>query len=334
MPLRPFEIPTVRAASLRGLERLARQFKVDEVALMRQVGLSPRQLADPESRISVQAGCELLEAFAQHSGREDVGLLMAQSRRLSNLGTSGLVTALQSDLRHALQQLVALRGDFNAGLMLALEEHAGIAVMRLEYVVPGVPYARQAIEQATGVLVEIIRQFLGEDWTPRRVCFRHPPPADMRTHRRILGWAVEFEHDFNAVVLTSQDLDTVAPLHDPALAEVAARGATVRARGLTYTQSCREHLTVLLPLGQASIDQVAARMGLQRRSLQRRLDAEGLTFSDVLQRLREELLQTHLEDGRLPLSELAIRLGFSAPSVFSRWHRATFGRAARTRYLR
>ncbi|MDP3519409.1 MAG: AraC family transcriptional regulator ligand-binding domain-containing protein [Hydrogenophaga sp.] len=310
---------------------MARELKVDAVAVMQEVGLSPGQLDNPEARVSVATGLQLLEAFAKHSGRQDVGLLMAQGRRLSSLGALGLSAALQVDLRSALQVLVARRHEFNPSLMAMLEEQGGIAVLRLDYVLPGAPYARQATERTVGVVVQLIRQFLGRDWTPRRVCFKHPPPADLRTHRKVLGWAVEFEHDFNAIVLTSQDLDTPAPLQDPALATLAKRGLQPSAsERKSVAQACREHLAVLLPQGQPSAAQVAECLDLPLRTLQRRLDDEGLTFSEVLQAMRKYLLQSLLAEPGVPLSEVALRLGFSAPSAFSRWHRATFGASARS----
>lgn len=322
-------LPTVRAASLRGLERLARDFKVDEAALMRELGLSPQVLRDPEARISVAAGCDLLEAFAIRSGREDVGLLLAQDRRLSDLGSLGLHTALQADLRHALQVLVARRREVNSGLALSLEEFDGIGVLRLDYVVTGAIYARQATEQTMGALVQVMRQFLGHTWNPRRVCFRHPPPANLRTHRKVLGWAVEFEHDFNAIVLTTQELDKSAPLQDPALADLALKSTAVRTESVSLAQACREHLSDLLPQGAPSIDQIAFRMGMPRRTLQRHLQDEGQTFSELLQALRVDLLQNRFAGSRRPFSEVATLLGFSAHSAFSRWHKATFGTTPR-----
>lgn len=325
-------VPTVRAASLRDVSRLARELKVDEEAVMQQVGLSHRQLTDPEARVSVVAALQLLDAFARFSGREDVGLLMAHGRRLSSLGPPGLVAAVQPNLRSALQVLMDRRHEFNATLMVTLEESGGIAVLKLEFVLPGAPYARQATERAVGVLVQLIRQFLGQDWTPRRVCFKHPPPADMRTHRKVLGWAVEFEHDFTAIVLSSADLDTPAPLQDPALATLARRGLpSSYAERKSVAQACREQLAELLPQGQATAAQVAVRLGMPLRTLQRRLGNEGLTFSELLQLLRQDLLQGFLADRRMPLSEVALQLGFSAPSAFSRWHKTTFGKATRNR---
>ncbi len=327
MPQLP--MPTVRAASLNGVGALARRLNVDDATLMRHADLSPRQLVDPEARISLKAACQVLDELARATGRDDIGLLMADQRRVSNLGLLGLVTALQTDLRRALKVVVARRREVCSGMAMSLEEREGIAVLSFDLMVPGGTPGRQAVEQTAGVLVQLARLFLGQDWTPRRVCFRHPPPGDLRNHRRLLGWAVEFEHDFNALVLTSAELDTPPPLQDGLLAELAQRHLGTPTDTERVSDSCRNTLALMLPQGHTAIDQVATRMGLQRRTLQRRLDAEGLTFSEVLQALREDLLKEHMATRQHPLSTVAELLGFSSASAFSRWHRVTYGRAAR-----
>ena len=58
---------------------------------------------------------------------------------------------------------------------------------------------------------------------------------------------------------------------------------------------------------------------------------EGLSFSLLMNKVRSELLAIYLDDGARALSEVSDLLGFAAPSAFSRWHRARFGVAARSR---
>ena len=45
----------------------------------------------------------------------------------------------------------------------------------------------------------------------------------------------------------------------------------------------------------------------------------------VLETGRADLVARYLDEGGVPLAEVADRLGFSAPSAFSRWHRVRFG---------
>lgn len=321
--------PTVRAASLNGFLELTHRLGLDGSALLREVGLHPRQLATPESQISLAAVSQVLENTARASGRGDIGLLLLEGRRPSNIGVAGMVAVLQPTLRDALLELANRRGSLCAGFMLTLNENNGIGVVSFDLVISGGAKGHQGVELIAGMLAILMRSFLGTDWMPRRVCLRHPPPADLRTHRQLLGWALEFGHDFNALVLTRDELDRPNHLADPRMGQIASNQHKPVSKVPALDSACKAHLMELVPHGQASIAQVALRMGMQPRTLQRRLAAEGLSFSDLLQAVREELVKDYLGEPAHHLAEIAAHLGFSSPSAFARWHRTRFGQTAR-----
>ncbi|RZL86874.1 MAG: AraC family transcriptional regulator [Variovorax sp.] len=93
----------------------------------------------------------------------------------------------------------------------------------------------------------------------------------------------------------------------------------------------REYIVILLPRGHCRADVVAQHMGVDRRTVSRHLSTEGNTFSALVDGVRRELLERYLKEGARPLGEVSALLGFSAASVFSRWHRSQFGVAARSR---
>jgi AraC-like DNA-binding protein len=77
------------------------------------------------------------------------------------------------------------------------------------------------------------------------------------------------------------------------------------------------------------IQVVAARMGTSVRTLQRRLLAEGLTYSHVLQEARCAAAREMLQDRQRRISEVARRLGYSDPAHFTRAFRRWMGCAPR-----
>ena len=83
----------------------------------------------------------------------------------------------------------------------------------------------------------------------------------------------------------------------------------------------------LLASRRAPVEQVAAGLGMNRRALHRQLAREGTTFSTIFDHVPVDLARRHIEDGGLPLSDVAHLLGFSELSGFSRWFRAQFGRS-------
>jgi AraC-like DNA-binding protein len=219
----------------------------------------------------------------------------------------------------------------NGGLALVIEEAAGVVVIREEVMLGRVMPVRQGIELAIGVMLRLMRQFLGAQWRPRRVCFTHEAPQDIGTHMRVFGPCVEFRHDFNGIVCGRQDLDTANPSADPAMARYAQQllDSTLREQDSppSLLDDVRSTALLLLPSGRCSIEQVADHLGVVCRTVQRRLSEQGTSFSEVVNELRTELAQRHVEGSERPLTEVAALLGFSAPSGFSRWYTTQFGRS-------
>jgi AraC-like DNA-binding protein len=87
----------------------------------------------------------------------------------------------------------------------------------------------------------------------------------------------------------------------------------------------RELIEVLLPAGHCSIVQVARSLGVERRTVQRRLTDSGETFSSLLGAVRGELAERLVHNPRRSLTEIAEELGFSESSAFTRWFRGQFG---------
>lgn len=86
----------------------------------------------------------------------------------------------------------------------------------------------------------------------------------------------------------------------------------------SFARHAEQALDPLLPAGDVHLDALAARMGLSRRTLQRRLAAEGLTFEGLVERVRRRRATRCLRRTAMPVKELAYRLGFADPSTFSR----------------
>jgi AraC-like DNA-binding protein len=85
----------------------------------------------------------------------------------------------------------------------------------------------------------------------------------------------------------------------------------------------------LLPHGEARIRAVAARLGMGSRTLARRLANEGLTFSALLTRMREQLALRYLRDDGLPVSKVAWLLGYQEVGAFSHAFRRWTGKSPR-----
>ncbi|MEJ8810598.1 AraC family transcriptional regulator ligand-binding domain-containing protein [Variovorax ureilyticus] len=321
----------VRSASLTGFTEVATSCGLDPYALATEVGLPRRGLDEPDLMIPTQSVGQLLELAAARGREPAFGLRMAESRRLSNLGPLALLVRDERTLRDALEVLVTHIHMHNEALSVRVEQVGNLVSIRVEMGVgPGA--FRQSSELVIGVTFRVLSVFMGAGWQPRLVCFTHRAPADLRVHRRLFGRAVEFGHEFDGIVCNASDLDVPNPGADPVMVRYARR-LLEQSSGKRPRDSARvrELVVVLMPRGHCRVEVVAQHMGMDRRTLARRLAAEGTTFSAVVDNVRRDLLGGYLKDGARPLAEVSDLLGFSAPSAFSRWHRNQFGIAARSR---
>ena len=321
----------LRAAALTNFEAVAHACGLDARALVAEAGLPPRCLAEPDLLLPAGQVSALLELAAARAREPAFGLRMAASRRLSNLGPLGLLLRDQPTLRHALDTLARHIHRHNEALAVSVVESDKLVAIREETVLERSEPVRQAVEMAMGTTFRILAIFLGDGWRPQAVTFRHPAPANREWHRQVFGSSVQFGQEFNAIVCRAADLEAPNPGADPVMARYA-QGLLQGERGVHAGMRDRvlRLVVLLLPLRHCRADVVAQHLGVSRRTMSSYLAAEGTTFSQLVDNTRMDLLAQYRDEGQRALSEVAMLLGFSELSAFSRWHRQKFGVAARS----
>lgn len=89
----------------------------------------------------------------------------------------------------------------------------------------------------------------------------------------------------------------------------------------------RDMLVRLLPTGEVDQETVARRLNRSLSTLQRQLQAEGLSYRKLIDQTRHNLARAYLGDKRFSQAEIAYLLGFSDQSSFSRAYRRWTGKS-------
>ncbi|MBO9647780.1 MAG: AraC family transcriptional regulator [Variovorax sp.] len=320
----------VRSGSLNGYVELVTSLGRDPYAFMRTVGLQAKFLSDSEMLIPRDAVRELLEITARATQTEDLALRLAAQRRLSALGPISLVLREDPTPRAAIDTLCRYLKLVNASLIIHVEDTGSTVIIREDLLpTPGLPM-RQSVELAVGTMFRMLGELIGSNWRPLEVCFTHRPPKDVSAHRAFFGRNVSFNQEFNGLICAASDLSRPRDAGDQVAAGFARKylEAALTDRGESAQESCRQVILALLPGGTCTAQEVARFLHIDRRTLHRRLDAEGLTFSRLLDQVRSDLAKRHLRESDLPLSEVAELLGFARPSSFSHWFHSLFGCSA------
>ena len=320
----------VRSATLSGYVELVKSLGRDPYAFMRTVGLQAKFLQDPEALIPRDAARELLEITARATRTDDFALRLAAQRKLSALGPISIVLREEPTPRAALDTLCRYLKLVNASLTIRIEEAGSVVVIREDLLPsPGLEM-RQSVELAVSTMFRMLGELIGPQWRPIEVCFTHRPPADPSAHRAFFGRSVKFNQEFNGLVCSAADLAAPRQPGDPVAAGFARKHleAALKDRTESVQETCRQLILALLPGGHCTAAEVARHLRVDRRTLHRRLDAEGLTFSSLLDQVRGDLVKHHLREGDIPVGEVAELLGFSNGSSFGHWFQNLFGCSA------
>ena len=317
----------IRSAVLSNYVEVARSVGLDPRRMISEFRIPPAALNDSEVKISASAVGRLLEESAARSGKLDFGLRLADKRTVAYLGALALLVREQPSIRKALDVMAAYMFLHGETLQLNMTEQDGEVKLTLAFEVDRPVPIRQGVELGIGFLHRSLQKLFREHWRPQMVCFTHAGPTKKDAYRKFFSAQVVFNQDFNGIVCRSHDLDADVPAADAKMAAYVQQYLdTIAARrNTTMTANVRECIYTMLPSGLCSADKVAARLGVDRRTVHRHLAREGQTFSSVMDSVRAELVTRYIENRNRPLASVSELLGFSALSAFSRWFKNQFG---------
>lgn len=159
------------------------------------------------------------------------------------------------------------------------------------------------------------------DTRPTRVVFKHAALGDARAYERIAGCPVQFGGGFNGLRFAQGVPDVLLEAHDPDLVTHLTRLAEAQLRDLDADEGrlwdkVERMLVQALPERFLTADEVAAQLGITRRTLTRRLGTEGGSYRDLCNGLRYRLAKAHLRDGR-SVTETTFLLAYKDQASFS-----------------
>jgi AraC-like DNA-binding protein len=295
--------------------------------LLKKSGLSRRQMENPDELIRVHDQIGFLNLVANALGDELLGFHLAQTPDLRAFSLLYYLPASSDVLIDALQRQARYSSIVNEGIKLDCIDgkHVGLS---FSYSGVSRHLDRHQIEFWMTALVRVVRQLTGLRLLPSRVRLTHRRPRANEELNQFFGTQVEFDtaaddlafpHRVRRLPIVSAD-----PYLNKFLVAYSEKALSRRHKDLSSFRSRVENaIAPLLPHGKARAGEVARQLGCSERTLVRRLAAEGVAFTEVLERLRIDLVQSYLADRSLAISQIAWLLGYrehtSFSHAFKRW---------------
>ncbi len=321
--------PKILAAAASGIEELIARHGGDVESIFGRATIRTDQLASPINELNLLQFCALFEEAARQTGYDNFGLQFGQGFAPQRLGAIGYIAITSPTLAAGLQNLVRYFPAHQESSVLTVEAERDLLWLTYQIVDPRIKARRQDAELSLGMFCNILRNALGPDWAPLEVHFEHQRPDGGREHERRFGAPTLFGQRTNAIAFKREALSRPMSACDPYLFAViepflAQRAATRRAP-TDYVAALKQEIKLQLGEGSSTLKALARRMGVETAELQRRLRELGVSYNDLLRAARQDLALRYVRESDMPLTEIALAVGYSELSAFSRAFRAWTG---------
>ncbi|MCY1393633.1 putative HTH-type transcriptional regulator [compost metagenome] len=318
---------SVSASLTQAVLHAANQLGLSRAELLRASSLDESRLADPDARIPFSAQEALWETIHRRLPHPEPGLAIGRALAPGQFSVLGYLLQSSPTLGEALEAELRYQRLVGEGGSLALEVRGDELWTLYRPLHPQLPATRARVLALMAFWLELMRPLLA-DLRLLKACFVHAEPADTSLYQQCFACPLQFEAEDYALVLplalrsaplkqANPPLQAVLRQHAEALlARLPSEGLRARVVALLGAQLAR---------GEPDRGALAAALGLSERTLQRRLADEGSSYQQLLNDTRRHLAERHLEEGRLPIAEIAVLLGYSEPSVFFRAFRQWTG---------
>jgi AraC-like DNA-binding protein len=288
----------------------------------------------PELLVPLRDQVHLLECASREIGDAALSARLAAEAGIPGLGVYGNRLLSAPSLEAAIARASLLIGALLQS-STSLRLHVDGPWARWTYEISDrIEVGRQKHDiLALSYMLDLLRRFAGQRWTPPQVEVAGPPIAGRIQVEEVLSCDLS-RGDVSGIIFPSELLELLnhrsGLLDDPIVIDVEAPLPDPR-----DVVKCVEHLVRLALLeGRPRVEWVARKMDLSGRSLQRYLNGQNTTFESVMDRVLTRHSIFLLEQGNTPITELALQLGYADPShfvrAFRRWTGQTPGEFRRS----
>lgn len=319
---------TISARPFAMLGEYARARHLDFPGLARRAGLEAGFASQPDAIVSCTAVAALLEDLAA-AARDDAFILdyvtEIPPRPSGVYQTIVFNSQTLRDVFCAMARYLRLVTD---AFSMTYAEHEGSGHLTFDF--PFVLLDRkQFVAGQLAIIANRARQLLGPGCIPERVEFTLPEPARLDKYRAIFGSNIQFDGSANRIAYATRHLRKPLPSADRHLHEqmnefglnLPEQSDAKNAIAIRVAQ----FIAGALQRGEAAESHACQALNLGRRTLQRELAAASTSFRQILEDERKRLARYYLTETSLSLTAIALLLGYSELSAFSRASRNWFG---------
>lgn len=289
----------------------------------------PSAHPDPERVVDIRNWEQMLIRAGEHVQDRYIGLHLGEMVTARHLGLVGHLLWSCENFGVVLQRLERYQRLIFDAIPMARRE--GANAIEMAWDISEFRTGPLVGETGFAVMVQFCRSVMQGDADPHSIDFAHPPPDDITPFENFFRCPVRFNCSEPIIRLSPDLLDRPLKRADPALEQVLEQHAERLLASLPTRDELisrlRKVIAAEIRQGELDIEQVSAALDTSPRTLQRRLKEGGTSFRQELNMIRNQLARSYLQDPSLQVTDIAMLLGYSEHSAFTRAFRKLNGKS-------
>lgn len=301
-------------------------------AVLAGTGLSFDEIRDPDVRTSVQQLLAVGRNAVRLHPLPELGLRVGRRLHVTSYGLYGYAMLCAETMRQGFDLSMRYHGLATPVMPVSFSEGGGTGIVHLsthgdvELLELSAQEYGFFLDMQFALHVTLAKDVMGTWCVPSQVLYSLATPAHAEQIVQALECPVAFGQPCNEIRYPREWLDRAPHMANPITAAQMSESCERLVQEIAWqsglTRRVYEAITQT-PGRFPGIEQVASSLHMTSRTLSRKLAAEGLTYSDLLARVRHALALDYLRTTRLSMEDIAEALGFSDANsfrhAFRRW---------------
>ncbi|MBU73319.1 AraC family transcriptional regulator [Spongiibacter sp.] len=297
-----------------------RKKEIDVDAILMSSGIPKNAMDDPAYQLTPQQELIFTENAISALNNPALGLYIGSKYHLSTYGVLGLAIMTSDNMLEGMKTLYQYMLMTWTYMHWRTTVSGNTAYVGLEKLRDLGGCYQYMIDRGLVAHHTIFREALGKPFPVKELRLMQAKPEYAEEYERYFQCPILYEADENCYAFDSALLSEPLAQSEAETARIYARQCEILSSQLTgnYTFSdLVRNLILRSPTERYTLDRIADRLGLTRRTVQRKLKMERCTYKDILEDVRKNLAIEYLQTTRFPLEDIAVRLGYSDASSFS-----------------
>ena len=304
------------------LKVLNKHYKIDTAELLTNIGVDSNIFNEENSYVDSSKLKLLFHKAVELCDDPCLPLHLGKFSSPESIGLLGYMLSNTATVGEMLEKMCYFSNLIGKNLQFTLTQiKSGYKISLHMHNNPLMLLPRYQSEIHLSAIISLIRKLSGINIVPQEAYFQHSTVETIEEYEKFFGKILHFNAHENALLLSNEELNVPLKSPYPGLLKYFESQAEKIIENL-YNDNwhTRVKKMILIKIGNEDIDikAIASALDISTRMLQKHLKNEGFIYAKLLEGVRKKLAKYYLSNFSIDIATIAIYIGYSDVSSFSR----------------